>query len=208
MYVSKVNYFLLLSEENTNTVKMESAYDEDTYDVMDFEVAEDVCISFTLAINRMTLSTLHFISKTKICKIRDAREPDYNSSLIKDSNLDSNNRSIPIIEFKFNVVLDTNIFISNINELDELSQRYSKQVLFSVPYLIIQELDKLKSRPDDKSFLATKAQNAIKFIFNLLNQNRNFLFETSFRVCFTISYLGFLIFVVKIKHIIGKFQFG
>ena len=80
------------------------------------------------------------------------------------------------------MVLDTNILISNLNDLDELSQIYSKQVLFSIPYLIIQELDKLKSRQDNQLPLATKAQNAIKFIFNLLNQNRNFLFETSFRV--------------------------
>jgi predicted ribonuclease YlaK len=128
--------------------------------------------------------------------MRQVRDSKYDSSFIKDSNLDTNNQSLLISEFKYNLVLDTNIFISNLNELDELSQTYSKDVLFSIPYLIIQELDKLKSRKDNNPFLPTKAQNAIKFIFNLLSQNRNFLFETSFQVNNYLSH--FFILVIKI----------
>ncbi|CAF0858780.1 unnamed protein product [Brachionus calyciflorus] len=100
---------------------------------------------------------------------------NYNMTLIP--NLIKNNLNQTEIDLL--IVLDTNIFISNLDHLKKMSQKYTDRVLFSIPWVVVQELDNLKSKKSiDKSVLINqKAQESIKFINSILSLS-NFLFET------------------------------
>lgn len=70
-------------------------------------------------------------------------------------------------------VVDTNIFVSNLSELRLLVD--DRHVLFVVPWVVVQELDGLKS--SSVSNIGSKAQNAIRFVHDLLVSRANFVFE-------------------------------
>lgn len=79
------------------------------------------------------------------------------------------------------VVLDTNIFVSNLSELEALAGRKRESVLFVVPWVVLQELDSLKS---NRARVADKARQAIHFIHSILGLKTltNFIFENALQV--------------------------
>ena len=95
------------------------------------------------------------------------------------------------------IVLDTNIFISNLSQLKHVLSSSSQFILFAIPWIVLQELDRLKSANKYKNgdaSLVHKAVKAIQFISNILDENNsskvatnhtlksNFLFETAIQV--------------------------
>ena len=94
----------------------------------------------------------------------------------------------PTAHIKLILVIDTNIFLSNLDQLISLIEQYSDHVLISVPWVVLQELDYLKSTdkspPKNKSIsLGKRARTAIQFISEILSSNSNsFLFENSIQV--------------------------
>ncbi len=89
------------------------------------------------------------------------------------------------------IVLDTNIFISHLNQVKEVANKYqnSSELLFIVPWVVVQELDRLKSNSpfktdalESKSIntITKRAQEAIYYISSLINErSRKFQFESS-----------------------------
>ncbi len=80
------------------------------------------------------------------------------------------------------IVLDTNIFISHLAELCSLLELSDRKVIVSVPWVVLQELDGLKTRAS--SSIGKRAQKAIHFINSVLksNDNSGFIFENSVQV--------------------------
>ena len=98
-------------------------------------------------------------------------------------------------------VLDTNILISNLTQLKEILQRSksASHVMCAIPWIVLQELDRLKSankynkKNGGDSQLVSKAVQAIQFISRVLDEasskvganhvlKSNFLFETAVQV--------------------------
>lgn len=108
-----------------------------------------------------------------------------------DIDIDMNKVDIDTNELKLILVLDTNIFMKNLNDLEVMANKYKESVLFSIPWVVLQELDGLKSRdkhhykntsPPSTS-ISFRAQHAIKFIHSILNsKTHNFIFESSLQV--------------------------
>jgi hypothetical protein len=134
----------------------------------------------------------------QICKIRSNiesqnRELDENRLYIINSQSKSEAESA-FRSFRLGLVLDTNVFISNLKQLTDIDNKYSKDILFIVPWVILQELDGLKSNiqiveasplASHVPSLSSKARAAIQFILNNLEKNsKNFYFETSAQVFF------------------------
>ena len=94
------------------------------------------------------------------------------------------------------VILDTNIFIGNLNQIKTLEVTYSEKITFVVPWAVLQELDRMKmkeyvdrqlSKYDcaSKSLydIMQKAQQSIFYISRLLELNsRYFYFESAAEV--------------------------
>ena len=97
------------------------------------------------------------------------------------------------------VILDTNIFIGNLNQIKSLEMTYSEKITFVVPWAVLQELDRMKmkeyvdrqlSKYDcaSKSLydIMQKAQQSIFYISQLLELNsRCFYFESAAEVSAT-----------------------
>jgi predicted ribonuclease YlaK len=80
------------------------------------------------------------------------------------------------------VVLDTNIFIGHLAELTEMIERRHRSVVISVPWIVLQELDSLKSRRTS-DLINKRAQSAINYLNGVLKSNAGgFLFENSVQV--------------------------
>lgn len=107
----------------------------------------------------------------------------YDHKLLSDLNESKiiRDQSSPKVIF----VLDTNILISNLTHLKEITSKQNDKTIFSIPWVVLQELDRLKSRQysnSDRS-IGSKAQNAIKFINSVLSEKfKNFIFENSVQV--------------------------
>jgi hypothetical protein len=86
-------------------------------------------------------------------------------------------------QFKLLLVIDTNIFLSHLKHLIELKEKYPNEIVVSVPWVVLQELDYIKSQTG--SNIGQRAREAISFISDLLNDtNANgFIFENSVQVC-------------------------
>lgn len=115
---------------------------------------------------------------TEIAKIRMEDTHLLASSL--DVDVEMNQVEIDTNTLKLILVLDTNIFISNLSELELLAFRNQESVLLSVPWVVLQELDGLKSN----RLIAEKSQKAIRFIHEILSRKtlHNFIFESSIQV--------------------------
>jgi predicted ribonuclease YlaK len=119
---------------------------------------------------------------------------DTSPSLLSNLNLQQNDSSL-ISKVIF--VFDTNIFISNLHELIEITCNHqnNKYCHYAVPWIVLQELDRLKvpfnNKTDSKKVnLSSKAIKAIEFISNILDETSkkaglfsskmksNFLFES------------------------------
>lgn len=119
---------------------------------------------------------------------------DTSPSLLSNLNLQQNDSSL-ISKVIF--VFDTNIFISNLHELKEITCNHhnNKYCHYAVPWIVLQELDRLKvpfnNKTDNKKVnLSSKAIKAIEFISNILDETSkkaglfssimksNFLFES------------------------------
>ena len=110
------------------------------------------------------------------------------TSHIKDSNLteliDLNNE---IKTNKLAVVLDTNIFLSHIKSIKNLyaDEKILENILFVVPWVVVQELDNCKNKKDYSENINKKAQDAIKFILSVLQtKSSSFHFENASQVLF------------------------
>ena len=92
--------------------------------------------------------------------------------------------------------MDTNIFIGNLNQIKALESSYSGKITFVIPWAVLQELDKMKTKEYvDRQFskydcaskslyeIMQKAQQAIFYISQLLELNsRSFYFESAAEV--------------------------
>jgi len=99
-----------------------------------------------------------------------------------DMDVEMNQVDIDTNALKLILVLDTNIFISNLSDLDKISSKHKESILFTVPWVVLQELDGLKS---NSSRISDKAKQAIHFIHGLLSvkaATNNFIFENSIQV--------------------------
>jgi hypothetical protein len=121
----------------------------------------------------------------KIQKIRN--ESNESSQVLRDTKLSSLNSfelSKEDAKNKTIAVLDTNIFLSHHKSIANISSKDAKNVLFVVPWVVIQELDNCKSKKDYSININFKSQKSIKIIMNALQTNsKQFLFENSFQVC-------------------------
>lgn len=109
-----------------------------------------------------------------------------NQSFDSIQNLEEKKIQINKNELKLILVLDTNILITNLGQLEQISQKYATKILFSIPWIVLQELDALKTRrkPDSNQTefsIGFKAQKAIRFVHSVLKSN-NFIFENSIQV--------------------------
>ena len=92
--------------------------------------------------------------------------------------------------------------ISNLSQFKDVLNKSSQFILFAVPWIVLQELDRLKSANNNKNGdggLVHKAVKAIQFISNILDENNrskvtfnhllknNFLFETAMQVKLTLK---------------------
>lgn len=83
------------------------------------------------------------------------------------------------------LILDTNIFISNLEQLKDLHSKYNSKIIFYVPWVVLQELDHLKNKKSIEQyiFINQKAQEAIKFINSILDSKKSsFCFENFYEV--------------------------
>lgn len=106
-----------------------------------------------------------------------------------DIDIEMNRVEVDTNELSLILVIDTNIFISNLTQLEVKSNKYKENILFSVPWVVLQELDRLKSR--DRATVSSverisfKATKAIQFIHSILSsKTNNFIFENSIQVFF------------------------
>ncbi|CAI8012595.1 Transcriptional protein SWT1 [Geodia barretti] len=75
---------------------------------------------------------------------------------------------------KLYLVLDTNVLLSHLNFLEELKDYAIKGVgkpVLVIPWIVMQELDKHKSRGNDR--LAGKARKAIRLLFSCFTSNHH-----------------------------------
>lgn len=85
------------------------------------------------------------------------------------------------------MILDTNIFVANLPQLKDLNSLYLSKIVFYVPWVVVQELDQLKSKKSDEKYvlIKQKAQEAIRFINSILESVKsNFFFENFSQVIF------------------------
>jgi predicted ribonuclease YlaK len=106
-----------------------------------------------------------------------------------NTNLTINNEKHiqPTANIKIILVIDTNIFLSNLDQLISLIEQYKNDILVSIPWVVLQELDYLKSTnkhsPMNKLSMSNRARIAIQFISQILSSNsNNFIFENSIQV--------------------------
>lgn len=92
-------------------------------------------------------------------------------NLLKVSS-EANTNVLSIKPNNFYIVIDTNIFLRNLQFLEDLTKQKlnSKgRVILIVPYSVIQELDRLKTKRDDS--VSTQAIRAIKYLNSKLEAN-------------------------------------
>lgn len=109
-------------------------------------------------------------------------ETDTSSTVVVDMDVDTNQVDIDTIALRIIAVLDTNIFISNLGDLEAIAAKHRDDILFTVPWVVLQELDGLKS---SSSSISDKSKRAIRFIHTVLSNRStasNFLFENSTQV--------------------------
>ena len=71
------------------------------------------------------------------------------------------------------------------NELENIINSHKENILISIPWIVLQELDKLKTRTQTNNHnnIGHKSQKAIIFLNDILLNNRtNFIFENSTQV--------------------------
>lgn len=116
----------------------------------------------------------------------DAHTSDANSSAaIRHTNIHSST----LEPKRFTLVFDTNIFISNLKKLREITEnaQYSKHCRFAVPWVVLQELDRLKMVID--THLSVCSRKAIEFISSILDKRQSattgaesdFIFESALK---------------------------
>ncbi|RNA23827.1 transcriptional SWT1 isoform X1 [Brachionus plicatilis] len=147
--------------EETSTINddviMKDSIEYDDYgtDAMDVEIAADIQ-NFR---NDLCLTKTDF---NNLIQIPNEEEFDYN------------------FEIEFILILDTNIFISHLEKLKDLSTLDPTKFVFYVPWVVVQELDNLKIKKSIEQFINInqKAKEAIRFIHSLLDSKKsNFYFE-------------------------------
>ena len=71
------------------------------------------------------------------------------------------------------VVVDTNVFISDLTRVQEMLNGDSGGLIVFIPWSVTRELDKLKTTGDDTPEIAARARQAINFVHDqLLNRNQ------------------------------------
>ena len=71
------------------------------------------------------------------------------------------------------MVVDTNVFISDLTRVQEMLNGDSGGLIVFIPWSVTRELDKLKTTGDDTPELAARARQAINFVHDqLLNRNQ------------------------------------
>ena len=71
------------------------------------------------------------------------------------------------------VVVDTNVFISDLTRVQEMLNGDSDGLIVFIPWSVTRELDKLKTTGEDTPELAARARQAINFVHDqLLNRNQ------------------------------------
>jgi hypothetical protein len=109
------------------------------------------------------------------------------TSRIKDSNLTE------LIELKneiktnrIAIVLDTNIFLSHLKSIKNLyADKKLENILFVVPWVVVQELDNCKNKKEYSQNINKQAQESIKFIMSVLQaKSSSFHFENASQVYF------------------------
>jgi predicted ribonuclease YlaK len=88
------------------------------------------------------------------------------------------------------IIIDTNIFISHLEQLKDICVKYYQNIMIVVPWIVLQELDHLKSnnystKSSDIKLsgdMARKAQRSISWLTSILQSNDkkyNFIFQNS-----------------------------
>lgn len=95
------------------------------------------------------------------------------------------------------VIIDTNILISHLDDVKRFIQKnkerigtqhndkkISKNLIYVIiPWIVIQELDLLKSKNESDSSIAIKSRESINYLLTMLNEKCEFLyFQTSLEV--------------------------
>lgn len=103
-------------------------------------------------------------------------------SALDDMDVDTMNQiDIDTNELRLIACLDTNIFVSNLADLEHVVAVNDKnRILFMVPWIVLQELDGLKLNTK----VGLKAKKAIHFIHSVLSSKThlNFVFESPIQV--------------------------
>lgn len=122
---------------------------------------------------------------SEINKIRLESATTSTSTTLIDMDVEmrSNQVDAAATSLRLVLVLDTNVFVAALDELEALARRdaCARTTLFVVPWVVLQELDGLKTRPR----VGQLASAAIRFIHGVLSAKlhvTNFVFENSIQV--------------------------
>uniref|UniRef100_A0A336MH81 CSON001374 protein n=1 Tax=Culicoides sonorensis TaxID=179676 RepID=A0A336MH81_CULSO len=142
------------STENTGNGPSSSKSNQNEFEEMDWEDSNDISTN--------SKESLHNSSKNVDLSLDsfETMEQYLNyKNLINDEEIDQK---------YFNVVVDTNVFLSNLEFIERLIKinfkNYGSPIIV-VPYIVLQELDNIKSRFESKFMtLSVKAKSAISFL--------------------------------------------
>ena len=141
------------------------------------DIIESVCLVIKL---------FHLIKNSKFYfkKVNKLRKDGLASKTNKIQNtalthlIDENTQSQ--IKTQLSIIIDTNIFLSHLKSIKEFTNQTQKPIVFIVPWIVVQELDKCKHKSQNDN-INKKAQEAIKFITSVLQSKcaSKFVFENA-----------------------------
>jgi rRNA-processing protein FCF1 len=121
-----------------------------------------------------------------IFKVDKIRKSTSTNAILNDLNLTNLIKTDKkSFQNKLIIILDTNVFLSNLISIktQSLSKTEDDNLIFVVPWIVVQELDNCKNKKDYSSNINKKAQEAINFIMKILqssnNNNDKFYFENA-----------------------------